>query len=153
MNINQILSPETTFCNISLSSKKKIIEKISQVMAESTECKQQDIFESLFAREKLGTTALGKGIAIPHGRLKNCNRAAAVFIQLENGVDYDAPDGEAVDLIFSIMVPEQANEEQLKCLAQIASIFSDTKLVAQLRHAHNAQSLYTIIEQATEKLN
>lgn len=151
MKIDQILSPESTFCSLELSSKKKILEKVSQVLADSTEGSSQEIFESLFARERLGTTALGHGIAIPHGRTQACKQPTAVFILLEKPVDYDAPDGQDVDIIFAILVPEQADSEQLKCLAEIAKVLSEPTVVSQIRHAHCGDALFQIIEQASEK--
>ena len=151
MKIDQILSPDSTFCNLELSSKKKILEKVSQVMADSIDGSSQEIFESLFARERLGTTALGHGIAIPHGRIKDCQQAMAVFILLDTPVDYDAPDGQNVDIIFAILVPEQADSEQLKCLAEIAKVLSEPSLISQIRHAHCSDALYQIIDQASEK--
>ena len=152
MNISQILSPEATFCSLKLSSKKKVIEKISEVMADSIDCPWQDIYESLFAREKLGTTALGHGIAIPHGRVEACEKATAVFILLDEPVDYGAPDGKPVDIIFSILVPEKADAEQLKCLAEVAKVLSEPSLVSQIRHAHCSEALYEIIEKASLKV-
>ena len=151
MNISQILSPESTFCNIELSSKKKILEKVSQVMADLIDGSSQEIFESLFARERLGTTALGNGIAIPHGRVETCKEATAVFILLDKPVDYDAPDGQPIDIVFAILVPEQANTEQLKYLAEIAKVLSEPSVVSQLRHAHCGDALYEIINKAAEK--
>ncbi len=151
MNINQILSPESTFCSLKLSSRKKILEKVSEVMAESIDCQSQDIYESLLAREKLGTTALGHGIAIPHGRVEACQEATAVFILLDEAVNYDARDGQAVDIIFAIMVPENADSAQLKYLAEIAKILSQPSLVSQIRHAHCGDALYEIIDKAAGK--
>ena len=153
MNIDQLLSPEATFCSLKLSSKKKIIEKISEVMAESIDCPAQDIYESLFAREKLGTTALGHGIAIPHGRVKACQKATAVLILLDEPIDYDAPDGEPVDIVFSILVPEQADNEQLRCLAEIAKVLSEPSIVSQIRHAHCGDALFDILNKAAQKFH
>lgn len=153
MNIDQLLSPEATFCSLKLSSKKKIIEKISEVMAESIDCPVQDIYESLFAREKLGTTALGHGIAIPHGRVEACKEATAVLILLDEPVDYDAPDGQPVDIVFSILVPEQADSEQLRCLAEIAKVLSEPAIVSQIRHAHCGDALYEILNKAAQKFH
>lgn len=153
MNINEILTPETTFCGLQLSSKKKAIEKISQVMADSIDCSAQCIYETLFARERIGTTALGNGIAIPHGRATNCSKPTAVFILLDEPIDYDAPDGQPVDIIFSILVPENADDNQLQYLTEIAKVLSSSNLSSQIRHAHCNQALYEIIETATEKFN
>jgi len=151
MNISQILSPEATFCSLKLSSKKKILEKVSEVMAESIDCSSQDIFESLFARERLGTTALGNGIAIPHGRVSACNEATAVFILLETPIDYDAADNVPVDIVFAIMVPEKADAEHLKYLAGIAKVLSEPTLISQIRHAHCGDALFEIIDKAAAK--
>ena len=151
MNINQILSPDATFCGLTLSSKKKILEKVSEVMAASINCSAQDIFESLFARERLGATALGGGIAIPHGRVAACEKAIAVFILLDEPVDYDASDGQPVDIIFAILVPEEADNEQLKCLAEIAKILSQPTVVSQIRHAHCNDALIEIVEKASSQ--
>ncbi len=153
MNISQLITPETTFCNISLSSKKKILEKVSSELAKSIECPTEEIFESLLSREKLGSTALGNGIAIPHGRVKSCNHATAVFLLLDEPVDYDALDNQPVDIVFAIMVPEKADNEQLKCLAEIAKVLSNPSLVAQIRNAHCNAALLEIFNKATEKFH
>lgn len=152
MNISQILSPQATFCGLKLSSKKKVLEKISEVMAESIACKPLEIFESLLAREKLGTTALGQGIAIPHGRVEACEKVSAVFILLDEAIDYGTSDGQMVDIVFGILVPEKADALQLKCLAEIANILSDKTLVSQIRHAHNDEALFDIIAKAAGKI-
>ncbi|WP_196141142.1 PTS IIA-like nitrogen regulatory protein PtsN [Aliikangiella sp. G2MR2-5] len=153
MKISQILSPEATFCSVSISSKKKILEKVSEEMSKSIDCPAQDIFESLFARERLGTTGLGEGIAIPHGRITACEKATAVFLLLDEAIDYDAPDGKPVDIIFAILVPENANSEQLKFLAEIAEVLSQPNVVSQIRHAHCGDALFQIIDQATQRLH
>jgi nitrogen PTS system EIIA component len=151
MNIEQILSAEATFCCLKLSSKKKVLEKVSEIMAKTIDGQSQEIFESLFARERLGSTALGNGIAIPHGRMSTCEEATAVMILLDKPVDYDAPDGQAVDIVFAILVPEDANNEQLKYLAEIAKVLSEPTLVSQIRHAHCSEALYDIIVKANNK--
>lgn len=151
MNIDQFLSPETTLVCESISSKKKMLEKVSEIMAKTIDCKPKEIFESLLTREKLGTTALGDGVAIPHGRVSKCTEITAVFIYIEEPIDYDAPDGKGVDIIFAIMVPEDAHTEHLKHLAKIAEILSNPKILSQIRHAHCSDALYEILEVAAEK--
>jgi len=120
-------------------------------MAESIGTSAKCIFESLLCREKLGTTALGEGVAIPHGRVASCEQVTAVFILLESPVNYDAPDGKPVDIIFAIMVPEEAHHEHLRHLAQIAEILSNNKIVSQIRHAHSSEALYEILEDAATR--
>jgi len=153
MNISQLLSPAATLVCDKISSKKKVLEKVSEIMAESIDCSSKNIFESLFCREKLGTTALGDGVAIPHGRVASCEQPTAVFMLLETGVDYDAPDKKPVDIIFAIMVPEQAHQDHLRYLAKIAEILSNKQLVSQIRHAHSSEALYQIIEEAASRVD
>ncbi|MFT6734023.1 MAG: PTS system nitrogen regulatory IIA component [Polaribacter sp.] len=152
MNICQLLSPTSTQCCDKTTSKKKVLEKISEMMAESTDCKEKLIYESLLSREKLGTTALGEGIAIPHARIKTCQCATAVFLLLDKPIDYDAPDGKPVDIIFSILVPENAGNAHLQHLAKIAKLLSDHQTISQIRHAHSDEALYEILEKAADKL-
>lgn len=153
MNISQLLSPDATFVCDNISSKKKMLEKVSEIMAQSINSKSKDIFESLLMRERLGTTALGDGVAIPHGRVASCQDVTAVFILLESPIDYDAPDGKQVDIVFAIMVPEAAHAEHLKHLAKIAEILSNPKILSQVRHAHCSEALYEILEKAADKLD
>ena len=152
MNINQLLSPDTTLVCTQVSSKKKVLEKISELIEQVSSSSRKHIFESLCSREKLGSTALGDGVAIPHGRVVQCEQVKAVFMLLEKPIDYDAPDGKAVDIIFALVVPEQAHQEHLGHLAQIAQILSDQKTLSQIRHAHSSQALFEILEESASKL-
>ncbi|MBV1908514.1 MAG: PTS sugar transporter subunit IIA [Kangiellaceae bacterium] len=153
MNISQLLSPDATLVCNDISSKKKMLEKVSEIIALNIDTKPKIIFESLLTREKLGTTALGDGVAIPHGRVASCEQVTAVFILLETPIDYDAADGKKVDIVFAIMVPEEAHAEHLKHLAHIAEILSNQKILSQIRHAHCSEALYEILETAAEKLD
>ena len=148
MNISQILSLSATFVYKKVSSKKKVLEKISEIMAESIDCSPKQIFESLHSRERLGSTSLGNGIAIPHGRVALCDKPTAVFLMLEEAVDYDSPDKLPVDIIFAIMVPTKAHQDHLRYLAQIAEVLSCTPIASQIRHAHSCEVLYEILEEA-----
>jgi PTS system nitrogen regulatory IIA component len=150
MNIGQLLTPSATLICDQITSKKKLLEKISQVMAESIESPEKKIFDSLICREKLGTTGLGNGIAIPHGRSNQCQQPTAVFILLTKPIDYDAPDGKPVDIIFAIVVPENADHDHLSCLAKIAEILSNDKLVSKLRSTHRDDVLYELLEEASQ---
>ena len=152
MNICQILTPETTLICDKITSKKKVLEKISGLVADTTEISGKCIFESLVCREKLGTTALGNGVAIPHGRIADCQQPIAVFLLLETPIDYDAPDKQPVDIIFAILVPDQAHEDHLRHLAMIAEILSQQKLLTKLRHAHSGEALYEILADAAGQL-
>lgn len=151
MNIQQLLSPDSTFICNKMSSKKKVLEKVSEIMAASIGTTEKIIFESLLCREKLGTTALGDGIAIPHGRSEQCSQITTVFLLLETPIDYDAPDKKPVDIIFAIIVPEEADKQHLHSLAQIAELLSDSKLSSQIRHAHSSEALYSILQDGANR--
>ncbi len=152
MNISELLSPDSTLVCCNISSKKKMLEKVSEILAEKVNAKPKDVFESLLSREKLGTTALGEGVAIPHGRVQCCDQIISVFILLETPIDYDARDGKPVDIVFAIMVPEEAHTEHLKHLAKVAEILSNPRILSQIRNAHCSEALYEILEQAALKL-
>jgi len=142
MQLSEILAPQRVLAGAHASSKKRALELISQLLAESTDTTQHEIFESLTARERLGSTALGYGVALPHGRMKKINATRGAFVQLVQGVDFDAADRGAVDLLFAIVVPEQCTEEHLQLVAQIAELFSNEAIRNQLRQAKDTDALF-----------
>jgi PTS system nitrogen regulatory IIA component len=148
MELQDIIDPERVAYDIDVSSKKRALETISDILVKGGEgnLASQDICESLFAREKLGSTGIGCGVAIPHGRLKNTDKTLAAFIKLHKGVDYDAVDNQEVDLIFALLVPENSTEEHLKILAEIAEMFSNEDFRTKLREAKNQQALWSLIK-------
>lgn len=146
MLISDLLSPERIRCDVKSSSKKRLLELISEELArDSDEFTQRDIFESLCARERLGSTGLGKGVAIPHGRIKGSRHVEASFIRLTKPLPFDAIDGEPVDLLFCLAVPEECGEDHLKLLAQVAELFSDSELLEELRAAEDAGTLMELL--------
>ena len=146
MLISDLLSPERIQFDVHSSSKKRLLEMISQQLARhSSSLTKREIFESLCARERLGSTGLGKGVAIPHGRVKGSDTVEVSFIRLKKPLPYDAVDGEPVDLLFAMTVPEQCNEDHLKLLAQVAELFSDPELLYRLRKAENSGALLQLL--------
>jgi PTS system nitrogen regulatory IIA component len=138
MLISDLLSPERIRCDVSSSSKKRLLELISEELARnSDEFTQRDIFES--------STGLGKGVAIPHGRIKGGRHVEASFIRLRKPLPFDAIDGEPVDLLFCLAVPEDCGEDHLKLLAQVAELFSDSELLEELRKAKDAGTLMQLL--------
>ena len=134
MNITDLLVPERVSCRDGLGSKKRLLEYVSELLANSSpELTQHEIFEALISREKLGSTGLGKGVAIPHGRIASLARPVCAFVRLATPVDFDATDGQPVDLIFTLLVPEDSTEEHLQVLSTIAEIFSNTGISMALR--------------------
>jgi PTS system nitrogen regulatory IIA component len=113
---------------LDVSSKKRLFEQIGLLFENENKIARAAVFDALFAREKLGSTGLGHGVAIPHGRIKNLRDTVAVFIRTKDGVPFESPDGEAVRLVFAMLVPEHATEQHLNLLSELAQVFSDEDL-------------------------
>lgn len=124
-SLSQILSASQILLDLEASSKKRVFEHAGMLFESHLGLARSIVFDSLFAREKLGSTGLGQGIAIPHGRIKGLKQAAGGFIRLANPVPFDSPDGRPVNLLFILLVPEQATEEHLQLLSELAQRFSE----------------------------
>ena len=148
MNIADIIVPERVACDVDVSSKKRALEKLSDIIAgnENFHLVTHDVCESLLAREKLGSTGIGSGVAIPHGRLKNSDKTIAAFIRLHNGIDYDAIDNESVDLMFALLVPENSTEEHLQILAELAEMFSHESFREKLRETTDSAAMFNLLQ-------
>ncbi len=143
MQVTELLDIERISCNENGGSKKRVLEQLSQLItAGQNGLSQDEVFDSLISRERLGSTGLGHGVAIPHARLKDSDKTLAAVIKLRQGVDYDSPDQKPVDLLFALLVPENSTEEHLQLLAQLAEMFSNTEFVGKLRNANNVDELY-----------
>jgi PTS system nitrogen regulatory IIA component len=123
--IAPLITPESTLLDLSFTSKKKLFEHAADLFARSHGLKSADIFTSLFERERLGSTALGCGIAIPHGRIKGLQEARGAFYRLKSPLEFDAPDNQPVSLCFILLVPKDANEQHLQILGELAQLFGD----------------------------
>jgi PTS system nitrogen regulatory IIA component len=145
MQLNSIPSPGRTLCGVPGTSKKRVLENIAQVISEDfPTLNPNELFDHLVARERLGSIGLGHGIAIPHCRIPNCDQILGTLIKLEQAVDFDAIDANPVDLLFVLLVPEQAHDEHLKVLATVAEMFNDKSFCQQLRAADNSETLYSL---------
>jgi len=146
MLISDLLSPERIRLDVQSGSKKRLLELISEELARNTdEFSKREIFESLCARERMGSTGLGKGVAIPHGRVKGSRHVQASFIRLKKPVPFDAVDGEPVDLLFCLAVPEDCGEDHLRLLAQVAELFSDPDMLRELREADSPARMLQLL--------
>ena len=143
---SDLLSPGRILANVRINSKKRLLELISVTLAEKNkELNSRAIFESLCAREHLGSTALGNGVAIPHGRVSGTEGVEALFFQLSKPLSYDTDDGKPVDLIFALTVPKLCTEDHSKLLSSIASRFREPKLLEQLREAADANEIWQLL--------
>lgn len=143
--IAPLLTPATTLLDIAFSSKKKLFEHAAEVFAQTHGLKASDIFSSLFERERLGSTALGYGIAIPHGRIKGLRDAAGAFYRLSTPLEFDAPDNQPVSLCFVLLVPKDANEAHLQILGELAQLFGDERMRARMFEAASPSDLIALV--------
>lgn len=127
--------------NIEVTSKKRLFEQVGLLFENSYGIARNAVFDSLFAREKLGSTGLGQGIAIPHGRIKGLKEAHGAFLRLTQPLPFDAPDGRPVSLIFVLLVPELATEQHLQILSELAQRFSEREFRDQMGAAPDAAAV------------
>ncbi|ACA88498.1 MULTISPECIES: PTS IIA-like nitrogen regulatory protein PtsN [Shewanella] len=147
MELSTILQPECTTC-ATPGSKKKVLELISDLAAvQYPSLSSQEIFESLLAREKMGSTGIGNGIAIPHGRLTNISQPVAVLIKCEEPISFDSIDKQPVDILFALLVPADQCEQHLSTLSAMAEKLNDKLILKQLRKTQDESELYQVITQ------
>ena len=143
LTIDNILAPELTLCKVPASSKKRVLEFIAERIHFQDEIlSDTQIFNNLVSRERLGSTGIGEGIAIPHCRLEGLDRVIGVLMTLEEPVDFDAIDNQPVDLVFALIVPKEATSEHLELLSQLAERFNDSTFCARLRQCEDPATLY-----------
>lgn len=146
MDIFALLNQERTRAHMEVGSKKRVLEVLSEVMAQyiPTHSKEQ-IFDKLIVRERLGSTGLGSGVAIPHCRLENLDAPMGALITLKNPIAFDSPDGKDVDILFCLVVPEASHDEHLQILAKLAELLINPDLCQQLRSAEDSAEILNII--------
>lgn len=146
MKIADLLTAERVQVRTDLRSKKRVLEDLSKLLSLGAPgLDDSAIFASLIGREKLGSTGLGGGVAIPHGRMPRLQQAVGAFIKLSPGVDYESNDGVAADLVFALLVPEQATEQHLLILRRLAEMFTDDAFCTELRNAADGARLYGLL--------
>jgi nitrogen PTS system EIIA component len=143
--VSKILSVSHVSLDLQASSKKRLFEQAGLLFENLDGIAKNVVFDSLFAREKLGSTGLGQGIAIPHGRIKGLKDALGAFVRLAQPVPFDAPDGNPVSLVFVLLVPEKATEKHLQILSELAQMFSDKALREAMASAPDAATLHGLI--------
>lgn len=143
MIIDQVIQPESVLCNANARSKKHCLEILSELLSRANpEIGSEEIFSKLIERERLGCTSLDKGIAFPHCRISGAENSRGALIKLVQAVDFDSPDGESVDLVFGLMVPEELNDSHYSDIEQITRLLNDADLRSRLRNATTSKALY-----------
>jgi len=146
MKLAEILTPDRIRLDSDATSKKRVLESASELLAGTEEgLSPRAVFDCLIAREKLGSTGLGHGVAIPHGRVAGLDKTIGVFIRVPRGIDFDSPDNQPVDLVFALLVPEESTEEHLEVLSKIASYFDSQNCRDALRQETSPQRARELI--------
>lgn len=146
LDLSAILTPGRVACHARGGSKKRLFETIAKTISDDQVSLPYNlVLSSLIAREKLGCTGLGLGIAIPHCRIENCTHALGTLVTLEDAIDYDAPDNKPVDILFVLLVPEEAQQQHLDILAGLAGLFNDPTFCEHIRAIRDSASLYAAV--------
>ncbi|ADH87687.1 putative PTS IIA-like nitrogen-regulatory protein PtsN [Ancylobacter novellus DSM 506] len=145
MALNDILALSAIFPSLRVGSKKQALQELSAHAAQILKRDEREIFETLNQRERLGSTGVGSGIAIPHGKLAKMDKLFGMFARLEKPIDFEALDGEPVDLIFLLLAPEAAGADHLKALARVARLLRDPEVAKKLRNSRDAAAIFTIL--------
>lgn len=143
--IAQLLPSTNVVVDLCVTSKKRLFEQAGLLFENNHGIERGKVFDSLFARERLGSTGLGEGVAIPHGRIKGLREALAAVVRLQDPIPFDAPDGQPVRLLVFLLVPEQATEEHLELLSELAELLSDRAIRESLLNSEDAAKVHRIL--------
>ncbi len=150
MTISELLSPQKIFIDTEVTSKKKLLELIANIVADQTRLTESTIYSNLLNRERLGSTGLGQGFAVPHARMPDLEKTQACFFRLKQAVNFESPDNLPVDLVFTIIIPQEATEEHLQILSSLARIFSNADVCEAIRGAAGKKGIEHIIKMAEQ---
>jgi PTS system nitrogen regulatory IIA component len=147
MRLTDFVSPEAIFANVRANNKKQLLQELSQRAAKLAGLDEREIFDALLHRERLGSTGIGEGVAIPHGKLAKVKTIFGIFARLERPIDFDSLDGAPVDLVFLLIAPEASGADHLKALACVARVLRDPTLVSAVRATRDADALFSLFDQ------
>ncbi len=143
--ISQLLPLSNVIVDLDVASKKRVFEQAGLLFENTNQIARSQVFDSLFAREKLGSTGLGQGVAIPHGRIKGLREAVAALVIMKEAIPFDAPDGQPVKIACILLVPEKATDKHLQILSELAQMFSDKQFRETLLHSKDAAEIHKLI--------
>ncbi|MEJ2119929.1 MAG: PTS IIA-like nitrogen regulatory protein PtsN [Alphaproteobacteria bacterium] len=148
MDITELIGVDTVVPSLRVSSKKQALHELARRSAELTGMSERAIFDVLLERERLGTTGVGNGIAIPHGKLPELKKLHGLFARLDQPINFDAIDDQPVDLIFLLLAPEGAGADHLKALARVSRLLRDPQICQKVRGSDNAEAIYALLANA-----
>lgn len=143
--IARLLAPTHVLLDLAVSSKKRLFEQAALLFENHQGIERGKVFDALFARERLGSTGLGEGVAIPHGRIKGLREAVAAVVRVDHAIPFDAPDGQPVQLLVFLLVPEHATEEHLEILSEVAELLSDRTVRDRLMTTEDPAQLFRVL--------
>jgi PTS system nitrogen regulatory IIA component len=149
MTLEDIIDAQSVLANVKAPNKKQLLQDLAQALAKRVGTDHRAIFETLLTREKLGSTGIGQGIAIPHGKMSSLTRVHGLFAKLAQPIEFDSVDSQPVDLVFVLLAPDHAGADHLKALARISRMLRDPAVVAKLRGTETAEGLYAILTEPT----
>ncbi|MDI6025278.1 PTS IIA-like nitrogen regulatory protein PtsN [Corticibacterium sp. UT-5YL-CI-8] len=147
MDLSDLIEVQAIMPALKANSKKQLLQLLAERAAAISGIPEREIFDTVLQRERLGSTGVGNGIAIPHGKLASVNRIIGVFARLENPVDFEALDDEPVDLVFLLLAPEGAGADHLKALSRIARVLRDSNTVAKIRGTRDASAIHSLLSE------
>lgn len=150
MEISELLTPASVIARLKATTKKQALQELSQKAAKVSGLGERQIFGILLEREKLGSTGVGQGVAIPHGRIAGLTRLHGVFARLDSPIDFESVDDRPVDLIFLLLAPESAGADHLKALARVSRLLRDKAMCERLRGADDPEALYAMLTDAAQ---
>ena len=148
MDVSDLVQPKAIIPSLKASSKKQVLQELARKASEVSGVDQREIFDVLLERERLGTSGVGHGIAIPHGKLPNLERIYGVFARMDQPIAFDSIDDEPVDLIFLLLAPEGAGADHLKALARVSRLLRDRSVCTKLRGCESADAIYALFGEA-----
>ncbi|WP_420100922.1 PTS IIA-like nitrogen regulatory protein PtsN [Bosea sp. (in: a-proteobacteria)] len=148
MTLTDLLSPEAVIAPLRANSKKQALQELAQHAAGLTGLPERELYEALLQRERLGSTGIGDGIAIPHGRMAGINRLVGLFARLDRPIDFEALDGQPVDIVFVLIAPEGAGADHLKALARVARVLRNQTVLEQVRRIRDPQAIFALLSES-----
>lgn len=148
MPLSDFLTQDAIVAGLKVNSKKQALQELAEKAAAVSGLPEREIFDTLLQRERLGSTGVGHGVAIPHGKLAKVQKLFGVFARLDKPVDFEALDGEPVDLVFALIAPESAGADHLKALARVARVLRDGAVMQKLRAAQDVDAIYAVLMEA-----
>ncbi len=151
--ISQLLPLSNVIVDLDVASKKRVFEQAGLLFENTLNVAKSQVFDSLFAREKLGSTGLGQGVAIPHGRIKGLREAVAALVRMKEAIPFDAPDGQPVSIACILLVPEKATDQHLQILSELAQMFSDKQFRERILLSKDASEIHQLITDWTPNVS